>query len=282
MWTRAELKEKAKIDLKKGYWPLVVMSLIMAFLTGGSGGSGGSGSSSGTGDSSGGTAGGFGGIDSETLSALMVVLGLVLVILVIAIIIGLLIGIFVYNPLVVGAHRYFVLATYKEAEFSDFKCLGHGFKKGNYLNVVKCLFLMGLYQFLWTLLFIIPGIIKSYEYRMIPYILAENPNLDAKDVFRLSKEMMDGEKMDAWVLDISFIGWAILSVFTCGILAIFYVNPYIYMTDAHLYEALKHRASMDYYDHSLGAQPSNMYGNPGAYAQNAPTGNPYDDPYQMP
>ena len=101
------------------------------------------------------------------------------------------------------------------------------------------MFLKALYVFLWSLLLVIPGIIKGYEYRMIPYILAENPGIDTKEAFAMSKQMMDGNKWNAFVLDLSFLGWIILSVFTCGILAVFYVNPYIYMTDAELYVALK-------------------------------------------
>ena len=115
------------------------------------------------------------------------------------------------------------------------------FGKGRYGNVVKTMFLKSLYQGLWSLLFIIPGIVKGYEYRMIPYILAENPEVEPSEAFELSKQMMSGEKWNAFVLDLSFLGWIILSIFTCGILALFYVNPYIYMTDAELYETLKRR-----------------------------------------
>jgi hypothetical protein len=140
------------------------------------------------------------------------------------------------------------------------------------------MFFMNLYKALWSLLFVIPGIIKGYEYRMIPYILAENPELDKNTVFRLSKEMMDGEKWDAFVLDISFIGWILLSLCTCGLLSVFYVSPYINMTSAQLYETLKHRATMDYYDHTMGVwgETGTVYGNPGAYSGNAPQ--PYDSP----
>ena len=73
------------------------------------------------------------------------------------------------------------------------------------------MFLKGLFQGLWSLLFVIPGIIKSYEYRMIPYILSENPNISRKRAFEISKQMMKGNKWDTFVLDLSFIGWQILS-----------------------------------------------------------------------
>lgn len=292
MWTRAELKSKAKENLQGGYWALVVMALIMQFLSGGGGG----GSSSGTSSSSEDLSESFNSLgNGEALTALLVILGIVGSILLIAIIAGTLLSFFVYNPLIVGVQRYFVTATYKDATFNDYNCLSHGFKKGVYLNVVKVMFFRGLYTFLWSMLFIIPGIIKAYEYRMIPYILAEDPTISTEDAFRLSKEMMDGNKFDTWVLELSFLGWHILSVFTCGILSVFYVNPYMYMTYAQLYETLKHRASMDYYDHSIAgngyaysASTSNTYGNPGAYAQSNPSApiedapNAYDDPYKLP
>ena len=66
-----------------------------------------------------------------------------------------------------------------------------------------------------------PGIIKSYEYRMIPYILAENPSINWREAFRLSKAMMDGQKWNTFVLDLSFIGWDLLSAVTGGLLGLF-------------------------------------------------------------
>ncbi len=282
MWTRADLKSKAKEDLQAGYWALVVMALIMQFLVGG-GGSGGGSSSSASEEEISEAFNGLG--NSEAMTAFLAIIGIVGVIILFALIVGMLLSYFVYNPLLVGVQRYFITATYKDATFSDYNCLGHGFKKGNYLNVVKIMFLRGLFTGLWSLLFVIPGIIKAYEYRMIPFILAEDPEISTEDAFRLSKEMMDGNKWDAFVLELSFLGWHLLSVFTCGILSVFYVNPYMYLTYTHLYEALKHRVSVDYYDHSIpgngfaysgagAAGGQTVYGNPGAYAQ--------ADPYRLP
>ena len=116
---------------------------------------------------------------------------------------------------------------------------------------------------MWSLLFIIPGVIKGYEYRMIPYLLAENPALSKKEAFALSKQMMDGEKFNAWVLDLSFIGWNILSAFTCCILAIFYVAPYQNLTNAQLYAVLKQKINYN---------QSNPYD---SYTQNTYDQNPY-------
>ena len=103
------------------------------------------------------------------------------------------------------------------------------------------MFLRSLYIFLWSLLFIIPGIIKAYEYLMMPYILAENPEMETKEVFARSKEMMTGEKWRAFVLDLSFIGWKILGILTCCVLSVFFVSPYYYSTLAELYAVLKQK-----------------------------------------
>lgn len=101
------------------------------------------------------------------------------------------------------------------------------------------MFLRGLYIFLWSLLLFIPGIIKSYEYRMVPYLLSECPQMGSSEAFRVSKEMMYGQKMEAFILDLSFIGWEILSVCTCGLVGLFFVNPYKYATNAELFLELK-------------------------------------------
>ncbi len=117
--------------------------------------------------------------------------------------------------------------------------LGYAFQNGMYGKTVLTLFLRKLFIGLWTLLLIVPGIVKSYEYRMVPYLLADDPNMTRQDAFRLSKELMYGQKWDTFVLDLSFIGWSLLSVCTCGLLAIFYVNPYVQATNAELFLELK-------------------------------------------
>ena len=151
--------------------------------------------------------------------------------------VGLLITFFLFCPVNVGCERYFIINRVQDASLAE---MGHVFSNG-YLNVVKTMFLRSLFTFLWMLLFIIPGIIKAYEYRMIPYILAENPNMDTEEAFRLSREMMAGEKWNTFVYDLSYIGWYILSAFTAGILAVFYVAPYKACADAELYAYLRDR-----------------------------------------
>src|SRR5699024_7626307 len=118
------------------------------------------------------------------------------------------------------------------------------FNSDEYMPIVKTQFMKNVYIFLWTLLFIIPGIIKSYEYRFVPYILAENPHLPTGEVLAISKDLTDGRKMEIFILDLSFIGWDILGLFFFGI-GTFFVDPYVETTNARLYEVLSGR---DYRD----------------------------------
>ncbi|MBQ8260083.1 MAG: DUF975 family protein [Clostridia bacterium] len=98
--------------------------------------------------------------------------------------------------------------------------------------------LVSLYTFLWSLLFIIPGIVKSYSYAMTPYILLDRPELSPTEAIKESEKMMNGHKMDLFILDLSFIGWILLSMLTCGVL-ILYVEPYMMATKAAFYLELK-------------------------------------------
>ena len=98
--------------------------------------------------------------------------------------------------------------------------------------------LVMLYTFLWSLLFIIPGIVKSYSYAMTPYILLDRPELSATDAIKESEKMMNGHKMELFILDLSFIGWILLSMLTCGVLVL-YVEPYMMATKSAFYLELK-------------------------------------------
>ena len=113
---------------------------------------------------------------------------------------------------------------------------------------MKTIFLRDLYIFLWSLLLIIPGIVKAYEYMMVPYLLSEDPSMPTEEAFARSKAMMDGEKWNVFVLDLSFLGWNILGACTLGILTVFYVAPYQYLTHAALYGALKQKMMRMGYD----------------------------------
>lgn len=102
----------------------------------------------------------------------------------------------------------------------------------------KVQFLTGLFTFLWSLLFVIPGIIKALSYSMSTYILAENPGMPALEAIERSKKMMDGHKADLFVLGLSFIGWALLGSITLGI-AYIWIIPYVSTTYVNFYNQIK-------------------------------------------
>jgi len=262
MWTRVDLKNKAKESLKRNYWKAVLIALFLSILSGGIG------SNSGwkfdqrtnytnmsnpenihnirdlrealTGNNLG---QGFdkmvqeftGANQVEVFAAAFVIFIVVMIIILIVTAIMLLISAFLINPLIVGIRRFFVQDLDHKATVSE---IAYGFDN-SYKNIVLTMFLKNLFVFLWSLLLIVPGIVKAYEYRMIVYILGENPGMDRHAAFALSKEMMTGQKWNAFVLDLSFIGWHILSLFTVGLLNVFYVAPYQYHTNAALYNSLK-------------------------------------------
>jgi uncharacterized membrane protein len=160
-----------------------------------------------------------------------------------AIVVALVLNVFVLSPLDLGCRKYFLDASDGDANLNN---LGYAFKNC-YTNVVYVLFLQNLFLILWTLLFIIPGIIKTYEYRMIPYLLAEDPQLSFTQAKNLSRDMMQGEKWNAFVLDLSFILWELLSICTFGVVGIFWVDPYVQYTDVELYKVLRTRVPGPYY-----------------------------------
>lgn len=238
MWTREQLKTNAKNNMHRNYWGCVAVAFIMTVVEGvGAAGGVRSGSQSATADSS---YSGYGGYDIGDLSGTFAVIASALVVVgIVLFVFGLLLNIFVGNVLRIGANKFFVQNRTEMPRVGD---IFDGFRSGHYGNIVLTMFLKDLYVTLWTFLFIIPGIIKELEYMMVPYILAENPGMDQKEAFAISKRMMDGEKFDAFVLQLSFIGWYLLAAITCGLAGIFYVSPYVEATIAELYVYNKGKA----------------------------------------
>ncbi|MDE6956633.1 MAG: DUF975 family protein [Lachnospiraceae bacterium] len=259
-WTRAMLKGNAKKLFRKNYWVCVVAAFLLALLGNGN-------------------VGGFGNIGAsfsqerdirdiedigdidyfynynfngdyldrdyldggyfeyETEQKLFLIVFAVVFFCVFAFIIVL--SIFVFNVIEVGGKMFFIQ---NRSCTPPVGMIFDGFKKGRYSNIMKTMFFRSLSVFLWSLLLIIPGIIKSYEYLMVPYILAENPTMDRRDVLDLSKRMMKGQKWDAFILSLSFFGWMLLSAITCGLVGIFYVSPYYMATFTELYAFSKIKA----------------------------------------
>lgn len=226
MWTRIELKARAKEAFHRNYWSCVVVAFVMAIITSAASNTASKNSEDAL-NTSGGSYSGVG------IAAFMIaLLAISAIIMIIAAILKIVIG----NALLVGGSRFFIANQVEKARIGE---LAFGFKCGGFGNIVLVMFLRDLFTWLWTLLFIIPGIIKHYEYLMVPYILAENPQMSQKEVFQISKQMMMGQKMNAFVLDLSFIGWKILQAITFGIVGVFYVEPYYQATIAEMYTANK-------------------------------------------
>lgn len=208
-WDRAWLKEAGKDRFRGNYGSCVLVSLIMTLLTG-----------------NGVSAVIERRIEDITFALWFIVPGLVFIV----------IKVFVFAVLEAGVSRFYVENRDYPARVSK---ILFGFQCGHYGNVVLVMFLRNLFLLLWTLLLIVPGIVKSYEYRMVPYILAEQPDISSSDAFAISKEMMQGQKFEAFILDLSFIGWWLGSAITCGLLGIFWTAPYQAATNAELYGNLR-------------------------------------------
>jgi len=139
-------------------------------------------------------------------------------------------------PLTIGFFSYF-LSLAKNDENKNILNIFEGYKKA-FGTSVLAVFLKGVYTFLWTLVFIVPGIIKSYAYAMTEYIIADDPSVSASEAIKKSQEMMNGHKWEFCVLQLSFLGWGILATFTCGI-GYLWLIPYMQTTTSNFYLQIK-------------------------------------------
>jgi len=231
MWTRAELKREARNVLKSCYWGALIVTVIASLVDN---------------------------VDKVTsvifedmpvirgktlamaaladlnFAELMAIIGVMML----TAFAGSIITVFVAGPISVGEKRYFLEGTQYRFDINN---ILHGFTCGKYLNVVFTNLLVNIFTALWTLLFIIPGIIKGYAYAMTPYILAENPNIKPMQAINLSCRMTKGHKLELFVLGLSFIGWYMLGALAFGIGTAFVV-PYDRATHAQFYLALRSEA----------------------------------------
>lgn len=232
MWNRAELKMRGNMAFKKNYVSAVVVALLMGIF------------GTVSGESSARRVSENSDIYSGNLFNVGMITGLLAGIATVVILIVLVAKVFVGNLLKMGGYRFFILNQTAQPGIGT---LLDSFRSGHYVNIVLTMFLRDLFTTLWSLLLVVPGIVKHYEYLMVPYIIAENPAMDYKEAFQISKQMMDGEKMEAFIMDLSFLGWYLLSAVTCGLLAIFYVNPYVQASFAEMYTFNKQKAYQDGY-----------------------------------
>ena len=225
MWTRKELKLQSKEALGRVYWKAVLVSTLFVLIVG-------------SGSSIRYVADNKDPIINEiadtimSFPAVIVIFGMVMSLVALM---GALATVLLINPFYVGVCRFRTQAVRGEGNVSD---LGAGFD-AEYKRNVQTMLLMDIFIFLWSLLLVVPGIIKAYEYTMVPYILADDPNVTRKEAFEKSKEMMKGNKWRVLVLDLSFLPWDFLGTITFGIVTVFYVYPYRQLTRGALYEKLK-------------------------------------------
>lgn len=155
---------------------------------------------------------------------------------------GSVLAIIITYPLAYGFAILF-LDLFREGKPIDIGKLFDGFK--DFGRVWGTLILVAIYTILWTCLLIIPGIVKSYSYALTPFILKDEPELKYNAAIEKSMRMMDGYKMKLFLLDLSFIGWMILSVLTLGI-GLLFLQPYMNTARAAFYEDLKAELSDRY------------------------------------
>ena len=221
-----ELRQKAWDSLKGKYWMAFIVVLVLGLLS-----------------SIGNALTSFGQnlsevlglVDPAELDSVMAIGALVINgIVIVSTVIGFLITLLVGNAATVGLCNYFIKNTDSKPTFAD---AFSGFKI-KYGRNIGTLLLVGIKTVLWSILLIIPGIIKSFEYAIIPYILADDAEISSKDAFKKAKQMMKGNKWRLFKLNFSFIGWFLLCVLTLGI-GTFFLIPYIDAANAEFYVELK-------------------------------------------
>lgn len=234
MWTRAELKTKAKAALSGNWINAIIVSLIAGIL--GVGAVSHAGGSSQHADNVTNAVGGGGVLES------LIALGVVLIGVTLVVAIAFIISFFLTNVVEVGRDRFYLVNRGEEKP--SIGMLFSGFDKserGNYWNIVKTMMIVDLKVLVGVILFIIPGIYLTYVYRMVPFILANNPNMDPQKAQDLSKMMMDGQKLNTFILDLSFIGWDFVASLLLG-LGYLVLDPYKAATNAELYDVLRWEA----------------------------------------
>lgn len=150
----------------------------------------------------------------------------------------LVIKIFITNLLQVGENNYFLCARREKGIFGQ---LFSAFKEKRYSGILGGMLLRDIYIFLWSLLLVVPGIVKRYAYFCVPYLLAENPRMGGARAIALSTQMTKGCKGRIFVTHLSFLGWILLSLFA-GWVGVRLVSPYIAATNAEIYASLRQNA----------------------------------------
>ena len=146
----------------------------------------------------------------------------------------------IYGPITLGIEGYFLARAKKNMPYDNISCVLDGFK-GDIVGNILLGFLYSLFITLWSLVFIIPGIVKIYAYSMAFYIKLDHPEYTATQAITESRRLMKGHKMRLFILDLSFIGWHILGAL-CFAIGFLWVNPYVKAARAEFYKDLVKKA----------------------------------------
>ncbi len=165
----------------------------------------------------------------------------------------LIVGVIIFAGVIGYGIAAFTLSVAKGDENSNFSLMFNGFNRFGDSFVAGLL--KNIFTFLWSLLLIIPGIIKSYSYAMTFYIMQDEPGISGKEAIGKSRQIMAGYKGKLFLLDLSFIGWFLLSALTFGILMIFYVGPYYYTSRACFYEKIKAEHASETASENVNVEP---------------------------
>ncbi len=231
--TRQTIKQNAKEALRFRYWPIIGAELIAGALMGGASGF------------SGGVSGNSANFkevanDPETAKIFAGILAVIAVVTLIASLVGLLYTFLFGNVIKVGISGI-RLKAYRKESFRIVD-LFSGLK--SYKKNIGTMALYTLFITLGFMCFFVPGIIVALGLYEVPYMLADDPNISGMKAIRRSWENMKGHKGELFVLHLSFIGWILLTILTCGILAVFYVGPYMALSEAGFYRG-KHPAQIE-------------------------------------
>lgn len=152
-----------------------------------------------------------------------------------------LVTILIMNPLSLG----YSMSMLRLLDSQNTNCVANtvGYALSDYGKKVGTLLYMNVVIFLWSLLLLIPGIIASFTYAMVPYIISDNPQLGVREAMQLSKRMMEGHRLDLFILYLSFIGWFFLSILTAGI-GFLWLAPYVSAAQASFYLDVKAEAGL--------------------------------------
>ncbi len=232
---RIRIKETSRELLKKNHWLCVGVAFLSVLSLGGAGAS-----FSASSELPSQSAGDFSFQMPEITPTAIIFAVVFAFIMIFALASSIAATVFVTNQFKVGSCRFFL--KYRKNHPVKVEEIFQSYKDKTFLNIAKVTFIRDLIVGLWSFLFIIPGIIKGYEYFAVDYILSVRPDMDYSSALELSKRIMKGHKGELFELEISYIGWYMLSLFTCGLLSLLYVNPYRILAETEFFSYVREDA----------------------------------------